>query len=62
MSDHAHSGHKHDFEWVAVVWKANETSQTWERDSIILEQDNHHPTHKWADFGTFNNITNLHDF
>ncbi|CEJ90070.1 hypothetical protein VHEMI05878 [[Torrubiella] hemipterigena] len=50
------TGHRHDIEWVIVVWGSNDNGQTFYRNRMIFEQDGHHPSKQWGDIqNTFDN-------
>ncbi|KAJ2982681.1 hypothetical protein NQ176_g1226 [Zarea fungicola] len=50
------TGHRHDIEWVVVVWGTNDNGQTFYRNRMIFEQDGNHPSKQWGDIqNTFSN-------
>ncbi|KAJ3494984.1 hypothetical protein NLG97_g3716 [Lecanicillium saksenae] len=50
------TGHRHDIEWVIVVWGSNDGGKTFYRNRMIFEQDGNHPSKQWGDIqNTFYN-------
>lgn len=43
------TGHRHDIEWVIVVWGTNDNGKTFYRNRMIFEQDGNHPSKQWGD-------------
>lgn len=43
------TGHRHDIEWVILVWGTNDNGQTFYRNRMIFEQDGDHPSKQWGD-------------
>ncbi len=50
------TGHRHDIEWVILVWGSNDGGKTFYRSRMIFEQDGSHPSKQWGDIqNTFSN-------
>ncbi|CEJ93289.1 hypothetical protein VHEMI08888 [[Torrubiella] hemipterigena] len=50
------TGHRHDIEWVIVVWGSNDGGKTFYRNRMIFEQDGSRPSKQWGDIqNTFDN-------
>ncbi|KAJ2980756.1 hypothetical protein NQ176_g2442 [Zarea fungicola] len=43
------TGHRHDIEWIVVVWSSNDNGQTFYRNRVLFEQDGNKPSIQWGD-------------
>ncbi|KAJ2982201.1 hypothetical protein NQ176_g1548 [Zarea fungicola] len=43
------TGHRHDIEWIIMVFNSGDGGRTFSRSRVIFEQDGSHPSKNWGD-------------